>query len=103
MVLYSFGNSQFFGFVEGKSGLHIFFPDGDKTVTVDGSSMRHWALQWWYNSLDVSSYGNGYGRLAWAIDNASPEKNEANNWFELLDSWFDESNTSAGGLNFYQW
>ncbi len=100
MVLCSFANSAYSGFVEGKSGVHIFFPDGDSTTGTNPNI--HWASQKWYNSLDLSSSGS-YGKLAWCIDGATAGDSTDQNWFELLDSWFDTINDGTGGLNDYQW
>ena len=101
-VLYSFANSYFSGFTADKSGVHIFFPDGDYTATINGSGSLCWDYQWWYNSLGLSSYGE-YGKIAWCIDNQNTAVNTVGNWFELLDSWFDGNNTATGGANAYQW
>lgn len=102
MVLYSFGNSAYSGFIEGKSGVHIFFPDGDFVVTVSTTSGnvtdRCWRFQWWYNSKDLTSSG-GYGKLAWCADGATASNSVVENWFELLDSWYDAANDS-GSNNF---
>lgn len=109
MVLYSFANSNFniFGFETGKSGVHIFFPDGDATVDIEGNSFRHWYIQWWYNALDLSNYQayySVYGNLFWCKDGATAGNNTVENWFELLDSWFDISNgTDSNNLNIYQY
>lgn len=111
MVLYSFGNSTYTGFIEGKSGVHIFFPDGDATVVVSGNTRRHWYYQDWYNAKSASeiqvvfpAYTSApYGKLAWCVDGATATTNDVGNWFELLDSWFDASNDTSGGLNAYQW
>jgi clostripain len=105
MVLYSFGNSAYSGFVEGKSGVHIFFPDGDYVVTVNTTSGnvtdRCWRFQWWYNSRDLTSNG-GYGKLAWCKNGATASNTTIENWFELLDSWFDTANdSSSNNLNGY--
>lgn len=99
MVLYSFGNSAYSGFVAGKSGVHIFFPDGDST---SGTTPNiHWSYQKWYNAITPSS--GGYGKLAWCINGATATTDNVGNWFELLDSWYDTSNEPGGGLNGYQW
>ncbi len=109
-VLYSFANSDFttgagsyYGadpFIEGKSGVHIFFPDGDYTL----GSYTCWAYQWWYNAADLTAYTatkSVYGKLAWCIDNKTTTTSNVGNWFELLDSWFDVS--TGTGVNLYQW
>jgi hypothetical protein len=44
-----------------------------------------------------------YGHYLWCADGATPRNNKVENWFELLDSWFDTGNGKEGGLNNYQW
>ena len=116
MIIYSFGGSEFMGFVNGKNGISIFFPDGDRLF--DG--YRHWEFQWWYNSIDTdywwspdSNNGNRYyGKLGWCIDDAIVANRNVENWFEMLDAWFDYTEMSwpfeygtypYGGLNGYEW
>ena len=105
MVLYSFANSKFTAFETGKSGVHIFFPDGDDNITIDGITYRHWEFQWWYNALDLSDYEaeyRVYGNLAWCKNGATVGNNNVENWFELLDNWFDISNgNDLNNLNLY--
>lgn len=98
MVLYSFGNSAYSDFVAGKSGVHIFFPDGDATLS--GNSYRCWYYQRWYNAITPSS--GGYGKLAWCADGATLSNSTVENWFELLDYWYDIANdSSSNNLNGY--
>jgi len=100
LVIYSFANSYFTGFTAGKSGVHIFFPDGDYSVTDGTNTYGCWELQWWYNSIDLTS-SSGYGKLAWCIDGRNTTASTVGNWFELLDSWYDVSGST--GVNGYQW
>ncbi len=106
-VLYSFGGSQFPDFKEGKNGLSIFLPDGSKVYKDlnSGYSYTAWQAQRWYNSVDVSAFDSDflYGKLSWCKDGQTTKINDVGNWFELLDSWFDTSNNSDGGFNWYQW
>ena len=102
MIIYSFGGSDYSDFINGKSGLAIFFPDGDANYKGD----PYWARQWWYNAIDTTDGGAHpnqlYGKLAWCMDGTVTNKVE--NWFELLDKWYDNpTNPSDGGLNGYQW
>ena len=109
MVLYSYGGPSYPGFENGKHGLYIFFPDGDRVVM----GKRHWTAQTWYNVLEIKDppkewpkeYGKyySYGKYFWCRDGATPGNNRVENWFELLDSWFDKDNKESGGLNKYQW
>lgn len=98
MILYSFANSPYSGFIEGKNGVHIFFPDGDATLS--GNTYRCWYYQKWYNAITPSS--GGYGKLAWCADGATASNTTVENWFELLDFWYDTANdTSSNNLNGY--
>jgi clostripain len=102
VVVYSFGNAAYSGFVPGSHGISVFFPDGDRAYI----STIMWDFQWWYNAIDtaaVYSPSGEYGKLAWCIDGADAGANAVGNWFELLDSWFDTGNGASGGLNGYQW
>ena len=111
LVVYSFAGSYFSGFENGKNGIGIFFPDGDSTYydPVDGAK-THWEYQWWYNSIDTNTdYAEGYlyGKLDWCKydmnKNTTNSINTVENWFEMLDSWYDSVNDSSGGDNSYQW
>ncbi len=102
LVVYSFAGSDFPNIENGKTGIHIVFPDGDRQY--NGSN--HWEYQWWYNAIDTNleyETGHLYGKLSWCIENATQGNGVVENWFELLDSWFDENNDSDGGLNAYQY
>jgi clostripain len=112
MVLYSFGNSDFEDFVSDASGVHVFYPNGDDFFFVDSDGNGsfddggpHWFFQYWYNAIDLSSMGAGasLGKLSWCIDGRNTAVNKVGNWFELLDSWYDLSNGTDGGMNYYQW
>ena len=116
MVLYSFANGDFSAFEEGKSGVHIFFADGDSTIrfksdinkdgVTDADDTRtFWYYQDWYNAKDISSkYDDApHGNLAWCRDGATAGNSTVENWFELLDSWYDSGNGTGGGVNYYQW
>ncbi len=107
LIVYSFAGSDFTGFESGKNGISIFFPDGDRNYNdpVNGTK-THWEYQWWYNSIDTNTE-NSYGKLDWCKydmnKNAAININIVENWFEMLDSWFDSTNDSSGGDNYYQW
>jgi len=104
MVVNSFANSSYAGFENGKNGVHIFFPDGDTLDSLYG--YRHWAYQWWYNSIDTNVWwpgGHYYGKLAWCIDGQDPAIGVVGNWLELLDSWFDYNNDPDGCSNGFRW
>jgi len=103
MVLYSFANSDYPSFVAGKHGLHIFFPEGDKVYSQ--TSEIHWTYQWWYTSIDTGTELDPtllYGKLSWCADGATSGNDTVENWFELLDSWYDTANDSSfSNLNGY--
>jgi clostripain len=40
----------------------------------------------WYSPLPVDGV---YGRLSWCRDGATAGNGKVENWFELLDAWFD--------------
>ena len=105
MITYSFGQSDFKGFKEGKNGVSIFFPDGSKSFydRNSGEMLTHWQIQPWYNALDTTKYHVPYGKLSWCKDGIDPKENKVGNWFELLDSWYDYSNNKYGGTNGFRW
>lgn len=101
MVVYSFAGSDFSGFTGGQNGLSIFFPDGSYIVhdSIIDQDVPVWAYMWWYNALDTNIYyaeGFLYGKLAWCIDNASESNGNIENWFELLDKWYDVPAAKSG-------
>lgn len=107
LIVYSYGGKKFKGFIEGKTGLSIFLPDGNKMykdVTAN-TSYSQWKGQRWYNSIDTTTFQPDYlyGKLNWCKDGQNPKTNDVGNWFELLDCWFDSSNGNDGGDNGYQW
>lgn len=113
LVLYSFANADFAGFLPAQSGVHIFFPDGDYTVKVSFTTPRVncWYWQDWYNAIDISNEYDGapLGKLAWCIDGAVSGNSAVENWFELLDKWFDTqsitytSGTVYSNFNYYSY
>ena len=90
-VLFSFAGTgvRHQGFVNGKSGLSIFFPDGDALFSVDNEEIVCWDYQWWYYPF-VLDDSEGYGNLYWCKDNANKQNGIVENWFEILDFWFEE-------------
>ena len=44
-----------------------------------------------------------YGRWKFLRDGATPGNRKVENWFELLDYWFDDTTKKAEGLNGYRW
>jgi len=99
VVSSSFGMDHYKGFADGRHGLYLIFPEGD-TRTRRGKT--YWNSMGWYNALAVDS--NGYGRYAWCLDGAEPSNGEVENWFELMDAWFDDATPDTpGGTNGYAW
>lgn len=107
MIVYSYGGTKFKGFTEGKNGLSIFLPDGNKIYKdiPTNTSYSEWKGQRWYNSIDTTTLQSDYpyGKLSWCKDGQSSKINDVGNWFELLDSWFDSANDETGGDNGYEW
>lgn len=107
VVLYSYAQADDYpGFEDGKHGLYIFYPLGDWKV----QGKPHWAYQYWYSPLDMtkeppleSQRIRPYGKYFWCKDGAKPGNSHIENWFELLDSWYDTGNGKDGGLNKYRW
>jgi len=102
LVVASFGMDGYTAFEPGRSGIFIVFPDGDAG---DGSAHggRAWARLSWYTPLEASDGVGPYGRWAFLRDGATPENGEVENWFELLDCWFDDASQGPGGFNRYAW
>lgn len=92
LVVYSFANSDYSTFTANKSGVHIFFPAGDYKINASGYNqpLNCWFWQDWYNAIDISGKYDGAvpGKLAWCADGAA-SNGAVENWFELLDSWYD--------------
>lgn len=105
-ILYSYGGPAYSGFTNGQNGLSIFCPDGDREYyALDGNYYPFFKRQWWYNALDTNEW-NGllYGKLSWCKDNGVEGNEVVDNWFELLDCWFDEHNEDDGrGYNGYKY
>lgn len=103
-VLQSFGNGDYSGFSPGKNGLSIFFPDGSGAYN---STYKYWDYQVWYNPNAVTNteVTDAYGKIAWCLDGATANDKQVDNWFELLDYWFDGSDQGlsnpANGYNGY--
>ena len=103
-VVASYAGDYFsnFNFKTGKNGVSIFFPNGEAII----NGTLSWSEQLWYNAIhtqDVFGSGDHYGALDWCADGATSGNNIVENWFELLDSFFDETNDATGGVNGYQY
>lgn len=56
-----------------------------------------------YTRLEREEEGAPYGRWSFLADGATPDDGEVENWFELMDSWFDDTTSDPGGYNRYAW
>lgn len=107
LVVYSFANSYYSdytnSFVADKSGVHIFFPDGDYLISNSNYNqpMTCWVWQYWYNAIDISGKYDGtspgLGKLTWCADGAAEDNSIVENWFELLDKWYDTQTYTKDG------
>ena len=95
-VVSSFGLGAYENFVPGQNGAYLVFPDGD----AEQAGERHWKRLDWYRPARSAEGERGYGRYAWCADGAEAGNERVENWFELLDAWFDTPDES-GGLNGY--
>ena len=77
------------GFEEGRHGLYVVFPGGDASA----SPAAAWQALRWYHP---SEGGRGHGRYAWCADGATPGDGRVDNWFELLDAWYDAGEAPQG-------
>ena len=98
LILDSVAGSAYKNFQAGKNGIYIVFTDGDK-IWRDQS---HWHYFQWYCPNDRTGNRYAYGKYSWSRDGAKAGNEKVENWFELLDSWFDK-NDANGGMNEYRW
>jgi clostripain len=94
----SFGGPKYANFQDGKNGIYVIFPDGDARI----ARTTHWATFEWFHPNDRRTLSRAFGNYAWCSDGATEGNDKVENWFELLDAWFDETN-DTGGLNKYRW
>ncbi|MGI9519678.1 MAG: clostripain-related cysteine peptidase [Pirellulaceae bacterium] len=97
-VVASLGGRSYRDFEPGKNGVFIVFPDGDALWR----DQPQWATFDWYNPDDRGSIRYAFGKYAWCADGAIRGNGAVENWFELMDSWFD-ANDTHGGVNNYRW
>jgi len=96
-VLGSFGMDAYPGFESGKNGVFIVLPPDRPDV---------WRRFAWYTPL--AGENGAYGRWAFLADGATKGNGVIENWFELLDAWFDtrdatDATADLGGSNGYAW
>ncbi len=101
LVVSSFGMDGLTGFENGKHGVFLVFPDGTATTRGTFGEVPTWSELGWYTPLAAESEGGAYGRWAFLEDGATPGDGIVDNWFELLDAWFDDTSSSPEGLNGY--
>ena len=80
--------------------MFILFPDGDARVGQGPFSRSVWGMHGWYTPHE---HPVTYGRWAWCADGATEANGTAENWFEMLDCWFDGAGDGAAGRNGYRW
>ncbi len=95
VIVYSFGGSYFERFKNNKTGISLFIPDGNKNY--NGQPM--WSYQKWYNAKDCLIGG---GDLSFCRDGAVENNRVVENYFEVLDYWFDIEDGN-GGYNEYSY
>jgi len=98
MVLASVGMDDYTGFEPGRHGLYIVFPGGEAEI----GGAPAWSYFRWYHPYDQRKLRAAFGNYDWCRDGPVPGNGQVENWFELLDSWYDENN-ETGGMNFYRW
>jgi clostripain len=92
LVTASFGMPGYEGFVQGENGIFLVFPDA-----------QAWPNLHWYTPLAAREDGAPYGRWSFLKDGATPGNGVVENWFELLDSWYDDTSGDPAGSNGYAW
>lgn len=92
-VTASWGGAALPRFVPGRTGVYITFPAGEAR----DQDQARWDECRWYSPARVPGV---YGSLAWCRDGATPGDGIVQNWFELLDCWYD-AGARDGGRNRY--
>lgn len=89
-VIASFGMDAYEGFESGRHGVFIMFPPNMPDA---------WKRFAWYTPLAGNK--EYIGNWSFLRDGATQGNGKVENWFELLDLWFDE-HAEAGGINSYE-
>lgn len=92
LMLASFGMSAYSGFEDGKHGVFVVLP---------ADTPGRWRNFNWYTPNASVDGGKDYGRWAFCADGAIAGNGKVENWFELLDTWFDTAD-DKGGVNGYR-
>ena len=103
MVIDSFAMTGYDGFEPGHHGVYIVFPQGDVKEDTMPHVDRRWEVHCWYSPIEPPSKIRTYGRWAWCADGAEAGNHVVENWFEMLDSWYDDPSVGHGGINEYEW
>ncbi len=98
LVIASFGMAGYEDFEADRNGLFIVLPAGGDP----GWTAESWKEFAWYTPLPEDQNGT-WGRWAFMADGATAGNGVVENWFELLDSWFDDTAKDPAGLNGYRW
>lgn len=88
-------------FNNGKNGVYLILPLGNKIFTQSGQTF--WSHCTWFHPEDQSNLEDAYGQYDWCKNAAIPGNQVVDNFFELLDYLFEESNSVKGGVNQYSW
>ena len=88
-------------FVEGKGGIYQIIPRGDNIFSQ--SKRSFWNHCDWFHPDDKSGLENSFGQYDWCINGAIRSNDEVDNFYELLDFLFDQTNNESGGVNNYKW
>lgn len=92
MMLASFGMSGYAGFEDGKHGVFVNLPPDQP---------GRWRNFVWFTPGAHQEAGKDIGGWAFCADGAVPGNGKVENWFELLDLWFDTAD-DEGGVNGYR-
>jgi clostripain len=92
LMLASFGMSAYTGFEDGKHGVF---------VTLPADLPGRWRNFTWLTPRAHQQGGKDIGGWAFCADGAVAGNGKVENWFELLDHWFDTAD-DAGGVNGYR-
>ncbi len=102
------------GFTSGQNGLSIFFPAGDyiydsnNNNVADTNEEIYWYYQDWYNGVSHDSYQSWWQddlsqtgtRQYGALDFCTSDGDgEVESWFELLQYWYNPSNSTPNIYN----
>jgi clostripain len=103
-MIASFGMDGYAGFEPGKNGVFIVFPrcDGSKVAALSAGP-RTWSSYAWYSPNPFRDGKTLEGDLSWCRDGATAGDGKVENWFELLDSWYDPENAGDGGKDGWRW